>query len=344
MGAFIADWWHHPKNTMPLRLPELSDELARAGDLFITLHRNPDNGISYVRPIPKDRIIQIDTLPNDWETELAYHETMEVGEARVWPSPANPAAAKSDAVMVHYAANRVVGAIMGESDLATIIPWLQRYSRMLEDRVRLNWAARAFLWIVTVPTNLVQAKVEQYRTPPDAGSVIVKDESETWEPVNPNLHAFDAQYDLWALRLMIDSGSGFPPHWRGEPTDVNLATATAMERSATRHLRRRQLLLRWIVQDLTHVAYSRAFGTGSYRRKPARDLIQVESPDVNRQDNRDLSTAAHSMAQALSALQESLQSRSPRLTERMLKMFFHFSGEPLEDEELQDILREIGAE
>ena len=40
---------------------------------------------------------------------------------------------------------------MGESDLTTIIPWLLRYSRMLEDRVRLHWAARAFLYLVTVP-------------------------------------------------------------------------------------------------------------------------------------------------------------------------------------------------
>jgi hypothetical protein len=341
MGTFLDRWWNHPKNHMPLRLADLSDELARAGDLFVSLHRNPDNGLSYVRPIPKDRIVHIETLPNDWETELAFYETMDVGEPRRWLSPDHPSAPEADAVMVHYSVNRVVGAIMGESDLGTIIPWLQRYSRMLEDRVRLNWAARAFLWIVTVPTNLVQAKVEQYRKPPDAGSVIVKDESEKWEPVNPNLHAFDAQYDLWALRLMIDSGSGYPPHWRGEPTDVNLATATAMERSATRHLRRRQLLLRWIVQDLAHLAYRRAYEIGKVRRKPAREAIDVETPDVNRQDNRDLSTAAHTMAQALQALQEALPGSSPSLVERIVRLFFRFADEPIDEEDLATIVREL---
>jgi hypothetical protein len=299
--------------------------------------------MSYIRPIPKDRIVNIETLPNDWETELAFYETLDVGEPKKWPSPSHPSAAEADAVMVHYAVNRVVGALMGESDLATIIPWLQRYSRMLEDRVRLNWAARAFLWTVTVPTNLVQAKVEQYRKPPDAGSVIVKDESEKWEPVNPNLHAFDAQYDLHALRLMIDAGSGLPPHWRGEPTDVNLATATAMERSATRHLRRRQLLLTWIVKDLCHLAYTRAWQLGKVRRKPNSDAIQIDTPDVNRQDNRDLATAAQNMAAATQALQETLSGSSRTLTERIIRLFFRFAGEPLEDDDLANITREIGS-
>jgi hypothetical protein len=77
--------------------------------------------------------------------------------------------------MLHYAVNRPIGALIGESDLATMLPWLQRYSRMLEDRVRLHWAVRVFLWVVSVPSNMVQVTREKYRNPPDTGSVIVKD-------------------------------------------------------------------------------------------------------------------------------------------------------------------------
>ena len=157
IGAFARRWWDHPKNRMDLRLPELSDELARAGDLFLTLHRNPADGLSYLRPVPKDRIVRIETLDNDWETEIAYEELLEAGGMRRWLSPSHPDSARANAVMVHYAVNRVVGALRGESDLATVIPWLLKYSRLVEDRVRLHWAARAFLWIVTVPANKVQA-------------------------------------------------------------------------------------------------------------------------------------------------------------------------------------------
>ena len=139
IGRFLDRWWDHPKNALTLRFPELSDELARAGDLFVTLHRIPEDGMSYVRSIPKDQIIRIETAPNDWETELAYYELDGVSaEPRRWLSPHHPAAAEAPAVMLHYAVNRVVGALMGESDLATMIPWLLRYSRMLEDRLRLH--------------------------------------------------------------------------------------------------------------------------------------------------------------------------------------------------------------
>ena len=82
-----------------------------------------------------------------------------------------------------------LGALLGESDLTTMLPWLQRYSRMLEDRVRLHWAIRSFLWLVTVPSTKIAEKREQYRTPPDTGSIIVKDETETWEAVTPKCAA-----------------------------------------------------------------------------------------------------------------------------------------------------------
>jgi hypothetical protein len=42
------------------------------------------------------------------------------------------------AVMLHYAINRPVGAVRGESDLAPLLRWLSRYAAWLEDRARLN--------------------------------------------------------------------------------------------------------------------------------------------------------------------------------------------------------------
>ena len=342
IGSFLSRWWDHPKNHMDLRLPELTDELTRAGDLFITLHRNPVDGLSYVRAIPKDRIIRIDTLPNDWETEIAFHQVTDSGGTNKWPAHGAAGSEEAEAVMVHYKINRVVGATMGESDLATLLPWLLRYSRMLEDRVRLNWAIRAFLWIVTVPSAKVRAKQEQYRTPPDGGSVVVKDDAETWEAITPNLHAYDAQWDLKAVRQMIDSGAGIPPHWRGEPTDVNLATATAMERAASRHLRRRQLFLQHMTIDLAHIAYTRAYQIAKVRAKPDRSKIEIEAPDVSRQDNKDLATAAQTIADALVHLSETLPAqRSPTLRERILRMVMRFAGETLEENEVQAILAEL---
>jgi hypothetical protein len=343
IGRFIDTWWHHPKNNMPLRLAELSDELCRSGDLFLTLHRNPADGISYLRPVPKDRITRIETRDNDWESELAYYELQEDGEPRCWLAPAHPAASSADAVMVHYAVNRVVGALMGESDLGTMLPWLLRYSRMLEDRLRLHWAARAFLWIVTVPANRVREKQEQYRSAPDAGTVIIKDESERWDAVNPDLKGFDAQFDLRAVRQMIDAGAGLPPHWRGEPHNVSLATSRSMDRAAARHLRRRQLYLRFLVVDLVHTAYTRAWELGKVRATPTRQAISTEMADIDRQDNQELATAAREIAQAFQVLTAQLPGRSGTLRRLVLRLVMRFAGEPLDEPIIERIMGELEA-
>ena len=344
IGAFLHKWWTHPQNHMERRLPELCEELARAGDLFLTLHTNEVDGISYVRPVPKDRIVKIETRPNDWETEIAFHEAQDTGEPRVWLSPHHPGAADASAVMVHYAVNRVVGALLGDSDLATMIPWLLRYSRLLEDRVRLHWAARAFLWIVTVPTNLVAAKKDQYRTAPDSGSIIVKDDAETWDAVSPDLKGFDAQFDLRAIRQMIDAGSGMPPHWRGEAHDVSLATAQAMEHSAARHLRRRQLYTQYLVRDLSYQAYTRAAQLGKTRAKPDLHAIDVQMTDLDRVDNRELAEAAHTIAQALEIAASSTKTaKSATLRRLALRLILRFGGEHPEPELLDTIFQEADA-
>lgn len=346
LDRFIQDFWNHPKNRMGLRLEAMCDELSRSGDLFVLLFRNPENGMSYIRFVTKDRIHKIACAENDWENELSYEEPGVNGEPnRVWLSPNHSESSASPAVMLHYAVNRPVGALLGESDLVTLLPWLQRYSRMLEDRVRLNWAIRSFLWLVTVPANLVRQKTEQYRTPPETGSIIVKDESERWEPVAPALHGHDAAADLKAVRQMVDAGSGYPPHWRGEAADANLATATAMQAPTEKHLARRQLYFAHILQDILYHAYQRAAEIGKRRRLPGNDysaLFTLSMAEVTQTDNQRLGAAAQAVAQAMADLHNAaLRGQAPSLVEAMLRLIFKFAGEALPESQVRSIMAEI---
>jgi hypothetical protein len=305
LQRFIRKFWDHPLNQMNLRLEPMCDELARAGDLFVLLFRNPGDGMSYVRFVTKDRITKIETAQNDWEVELAFYERLDVAGSRKWLGVDNPAAADADAVMLHYSVNRPVGAILGEGDMTTMLPWLQRYSRMLEDRVRLNWAIRAFLWFVTVPAQKVKEKQEQYRMPPEPGSVVVKDDGEKWDVQAPDLHAYDAQHDLRAVRQMIDAGSGFPAHWRGEPLGSNLATAKAMQAPTERHLIKRQQYFVYMLEDILYHAYQRAVAVGAQRQLKETDygkLFSVITTDISREDEADRSRSAAAFARALEVL------------------------------------------
>ena len=343
LGRFLDQFWRHRQNHMDMRLPAIVDELSRAGDVFLVLFRNPQDGMSYVRPIPKSQIVKIEVADNDWETEVAYHERRGPGEEpKVWLSPMHPDAGAADAVMCHYAINRPVGALWGEGDLATITPWLLRYSRMLEDRVRLNWAARVFYWFVRVPKAAVAATRAKYaNNPPSPGAIIVHDDSEEWDMRTPNLSASDAANDLQAIRMMIAVGAGQPPHWHGDSMDVNLATATAMERAAVRHLKRRQQQVAGMVIDLCHIAYSRAQAVGAARRIPNRDAITISLPDLSRDDNVMLAQAGGELAAAFNGLTAAVGSGSRSLKERALRLFFQFIAEPIDDKDIDGILDEL---
>lgn len=343
IGRFITRFWNHPENHLDIRLSELMDELSRSGDLFLILFRNPADGMSYVRALPKSEILDIRTSAMDWESEIEIVQkpTEAGGQPIVWPTPRHPDAAESDAIALHYAINRPVGAVLGNSELATIIPWLQRYSRMLEDRVRLNWAARSFLWFVRVPSGQVQAKAAQYATPPEPGSIVVHDDGETWDMKTPALHAGDAGEDLLALRQLLAAGSGQPPHWHGDGGDVNLSTAKAMNDPAIRHLRRRQRHLQYLIVDLCSVAYARAYEIGRMRTAPRPEAITVELPDISREDNSDLASAAANLSNALATLADTtIVSHSPTLRRKILHLVFKFAGEPVTPAELDAIDRE----
>jgi len=246
--------------------------------------------------------------------------------------------------MLHYAVNRPVGALLGESDLATMIPWLLRYSRLLEDRVRLHWAVRAFLWFVTVPSHLVAEKREQYRTPPEAGSIVVKDDAEEWEVKAPLLRAGDASHDLLAVRRMIDAGSGFPPHWRGEPENASLATAEAMQAPAERRLRRRQLYLVYLLQDLLYHAYQRARPVSGMPPLPTNDfrrLFTPSLPDISRRDNLELARSAQALAAAYRDLVQETAPKSRALTGLFIQQLFKTLGEPQPGRVVEEIVAEM---
>jgi hypothetical protein len=345
LNKFIQDFWSHPKNLMDMRLEAMCDELSRSGDLFVLLFRNPQDGMSYIRLVTKDRIQKIETAENDWETELVYYETQEMGDPRPWVSPNHPQAAEADAVMLHYAINRPAGALLGESDLTTMIPWLQRYSRMLEDRIRLHWAVRAFLWVVTVPANKVAEKAEFYRTPPDAGSIVVKDESEKWEVMTPLLHGADARHDMQGVRAMIDAGSGYPPHWRGDAGDISLATAQAMQGPTERHLLRRQRYFIYILEDILYHAYLRASQIGAARNLPRRagydQLFKIHLPDISRFDNESLAKATRDITQGFFTLTAQLQAMPPALAREAIRLAFKFAGEAVSEDLIDEIMSQI---
>jgi len=305
---FIREWWVHPQNRMDLRLRQWTTELSLSGELFITLHTNPADGMTYVRAIPASAIDEIRTASEDYEQELSYHQVLDDdigGEGRTWwaqPSGDLPC-------MKHYAVNRVVGMVRGQGDLVPILPWLTRYKDWLTDRVRMNRYKGGYLWDVTLTgatgTDIL-ARQAQLATPPNPGSVLVHGEGEIWKAIVPEIHAEDAEPDGKAIRLMIAAGGGIPLHFLSEGESATKATAAEMGEPTRRAYEDRQKYIGWMLNDILTEVLNRASthlpGLATYASD---SLKAVVFPDLTTADNKALASAAKDIVTALETAQAS---------------------------------------
>lgn len=287
--AWIDRFWTHPENRMAVRVYDLCRELSLSGELFVTLHPNPVEQMTYLRAIPASQVDEIETAPDDVERELRFHQAGAGGEIEGrWWTPERCA---------HYAINRLPGAVRGQGDLTPILPWLRRYKDWLTDRVRINRFKGAFLWWVRLAgadALTVAAKRAELARPPEPGSVVVTNEAEEWRAVQPQIDAQAVEPDGRAMRLMVAAGAGIPLHFLAEATDTNRATAQEMGGPTLRHFEQRQLFFGWVLCDLVRRAAALA---GAF---PGRELnLRAVFEDLTTADNLRLAQASRAMVQAL---------------------------------------------
>jgi hypothetical protein len=336
--AFLQRWWEHPLNQLPVRVFEWCDELTRSGELFVLVSSDAA-GLSYVRAVPAQQIVRIETAANDLQQELAYVQRPGGGELeeRRWPAYAPlddvPGAdGRFPTVMLHYAVNRPAGGVRGESDLAPLLRWLSRYTAWLEDRARLNRFRTAFLYVVRARYSSEAERIARQGSlnahPPTPGSILVTDEGESWDVLNPQLEAEDAGLDGLALKKMIASGAGLPLHFLAEPESATRTTAEAAGGPTFRRFEQRQQYFLWLLGDLAGLALRRRAHYDC--SLPAGAAVRVQGADLSARDNASLAVAASTVIGAFAQLYEHGLIDAAEL----LRMAYRFAGETVDTAEL----------
>jgi hypothetical protein len=341
-AAFLKTFWEHPLNRLPVRMYEWCDELTRSGNLFLLLSADPA-GMSYVRAIPTQQVKVIHSRANDLDQETAYEVLPgdNVLETVTWPAfdalqnlsdGPQGGTGRLPTVMLHYCINRAVGSQWGESDLAPLLKWLSRYASWLEDRARLNHFRTAFLYVVhgrfgsEAERRARQAALNA--APPSPGSILVTDEGESWEVLNPELAADEAGADGLALKKMFAAGAGIPLHFLAEPEGATRTTAEAAGGPTYRHYEQRQRLFLWILKDLLRVVIQRRSQVdGSISRQAE---VTLQGSDISARDNVSLAMAANNI---LPTVQE-LRNRNLIDDAEMLRLAYRFCGESVDIEEM----------
>jgi hypothetical protein len=343
--SFLDAFWSHRKNRMDRRLGPMCDELTRSGELFVTLHTNPVDGISYVRFVPATQIREVDTDPNDYEKELRYGQIQQATtELRWWLSPEHPEALTPAAgnglppLMLHFAVNRPIGATRGESDLATILKWALRYSTWLEDRVRLNRIrTRAALLDIEIAddSQVEKKKYQLRRDDPLKAGIYVHGPGETATLHALRIDADDAEADGKALRLAIAAGSSTALHYMGEGEGTNYATAREMGEPTARFYTERQTEFINFLYDLVTTAHQRYIAVTSKRAPAAGDLqLQPSVTEIARADNQTLASAARDIVDALAEMRQ----HGWIDDQTAIRLAFKFAGEAIDEEEIKRIL------
>ncbi|MCI0521836.1 MAG: hypothetical protein L0Z70_16445 [Chloroflexi bacterium] len=345
---FLDAWQRHRLNRMEQRVFDLCDELTRSGNLFLLLSTDAA-GMTYVRALPAQNVLDIECAPTDVEQETVIWEAprLEGGEALApngmlgapWqvydPARDAPRADGSfPTVALHYAVNRPVGALWGESDLAPVLRWLARYAAWLEDRARLNRYRQSFLYVVkarfTSQAERLARQAEINANPPNPGSILVTDESESWETLAPQLASFEAAEDGLALKKMIAAGSGNPLHFLAEPESATRTTAEAAGGPTFRHYEQRQQRFLWMMADLAQAALQRRALVD--RSVSARAKVTVRGADITARDNQTLAAAAAAAVAAFGGLRD----RGLIDDAELLRLAYRFAGEVAD---AQDLLR-----
>jgi hypothetical protein len=295
---FLLEWWNHPLNKLSEQIPQWCDERTRAGNLFFLISAMPD-GMSFIRAVPSELIKEIQTAENDIMQEQYYIPVIQ--EAGTWKAydPTEPVLGEGgnpDAFMLHYTANKPVGVVWGEPDLAPLLPWIGRYSTWLEDRVRLNHFRSAFMYAVSGNYENEAARKAREReinaNPPKSGSVLVMNanQGEQWGILSANLDAFDASVDGLALKKMIALGAGIPLHYLAEPESSTSTTADAAGTPTFRGLEQTQTEFTNMIIDLATIAVH--IRKEVDRRVNPNAKIEIEAPDITERDNSNLALAA----------------------------------------------------
>ena len=324
--AFLRQFWCHPLNKMDLKLSELSDELARTGNLFLMLSGDA-SGMSFMRVVPSTDVIAIQSRANDVEQELTYTLRASNGDEQLvsaWHAN-RPGTQQNDVCILHYAVNRPAGAQWGEPDLAPVLKWLARYAAWLEDRVRLNHFRNAFVYVVKARfANENARRLRQMQLasqPPSAGSILVCDESEEWSVLSPKLEALDASTDGLAIKKMIAAGVGIPLHFLAEPESSTKTTAESAGHPSYRRFEERQRVLCWILEDLLRVVLIRKAAFDPSLNPNAK--IIVRGGDIHSRDNLELARAGQHMADMTLRMHEKGMIDAPEA----LRLIYRFIAE-----------------
>ncbi len=362
--AVLDAFWNDPVNRLPLNFPKLVDSLHIFGEICIPVFTAKQTGRvrhGYVDPARIDQVITdpenvavtIGIVTKPW-TGLIGTVSVEVPQRlyrTVLPEDADyvlsPQARSlrerfTDGECHFWAINNVINSPRGRSSFLSTADWLDAYEQFLFDYADKWPLQNSFIWDLKVDgANSDEIKEQIATFTKKSGSIFGHNEKVELNAVTPDLKALDAQAGARLFRNHILGRFGFPEHWYGGGGDVNRATAAEMDAPALKLLARRQLTVKYILEDMLAYAIRQARAARYLRvTDDAAAAFSVVTPQMQDKDASKLGSAAQQIAAAL--LTAELQGWVDKDTARKIfASIVTFTGV---DIDLEDVKRKVEEE
>ena len=320
----IEKFWDDPDNAMDLSLYQQVAELGLYGEQIWSAAVNPVDGrvsLGYVDPEevkdvivdPKNtKIVRAVVLKGDGPNDSRYLKVINYDQTPGAKTYGRLVGAETDAQgqvietlkvgdkeisydgsCFFFAINKVSNAKRGQSDLATLIDWIDAYDQFLMNELDRSLLMKAFVFDVACQ-GMTEEQIKEYAKAngvPKPGSVRYHNEKITWAAVSPDLKTADAQIGADLLLGHTATGAGIPKLWLGGSVDVNFATARELSEFGFAKLNARQRFVRYMVERVIIFVHDCAELKGQLPRRadlkdgrPAPWMFVVTLPEIRARD------------------------------------------------------------
>lgn len=335
VDKIFQDFWYDPINNMDMFVPDIALGLGLMGEQAIPAFVNTENGhvrLGYIDPtmietvvtnpdncreliglVLKDMPDYLDMLDNDelmlirkWK-KIQGKSLDEVSTKRkftIISSNQNANDAEKFEMLTgdcfFFAINKVTNAQRGRSDLLSLADWIHNYETFLFNRIERARLLNSFTWDVELQ-GMSAPQIDAWlakQTAPRPSSIRAHNEKVKWSTVEPKLDSNDASNEASMFRSHIAGGAGIPVHWLGGGEGLTRATALEMSTPVFKHLKQRQLILKYVVTQMLDFVIDQAIIAGRLKSTVNRKFT-VAFPPLSPKDLASLSTVLQSIATAL---------------------------------------------
>lgn len=319
--AALDRFWVDPINEMDLKLPKKVRELSIFGEQVYPAFVNEVSGAVRLGYLDPSLIETVVMDPDNPEQPIGIVTVKDrKGRARrfrvIINGDENVFSARTQAIRetfgdgeaFYYRINDLCSGRRGRSDLLAQADWLDGLDQFMWGELDRSAFLRAFVWDVTLKNAddaTVKRRAKEIHTPPP-GTVNVHNDSETWEPMAPDLKAADNAEAARLFRNHVLGGATLPEHWFGGGGDVNRATAAEMGGPTFKVLAMRQRVWKHILQSIGRYALMKKAAADNVRPDWAKPEWKVQAvfPELVSEDVDKFANALSKVVIAAAAMVE----------------------------------------